>query len=828
MFQFKQISPNIQKSLFKRIDALNRENEMKPLEPRSLDNSKHMDEMFTKSCWAKVTSAVPELDKDGKKVGNKLFRISSAFKDNQPLNKPLTSKDSLFTNDPLATFRPHSGIQSITTSFKNHSIQNIEISWKFWDINEFDKYENALLKHGRVVLVEFGWAKNDIINVNQQQVQDTSDMLQIFRATNKQIKEAGGDYYCAMGKITSFNYKINEQGGFDCTTTLVSMGSTLFKGQIEDAESKVPESIAKNNSKKLEEAYSKSNLYFEKFMENLDKNIELDVKDGAVGVYYDGEKGYCNWAWFEDTVLNTFFGWTTESGDALPKEGNDDFGNPNEPMLTSVLSKDVTFEMGKDNNKVEKSVSGPTKCRSSKNLFTNSIDIVLPKKTAGLSSIKSNGKTLSGDVGSIMNDKFEGTETLKDYVSLFEKLKEINDEFPAFEEDGKGIIRNFVFSSDMLKHHFGQGVRDLESALNSFWSSVSSQYGGYGDFGVVVSTNNNGQIGVVDNYTTEFRVKDVNPELDMTHTMSKERDCNRTFVFRNYGKNSLLKSFDVDVKLSSAQATMAMFHGNKKIGTKGNNTTNKPEDIGVAALAKLQNVEMGGQEGSDKEPRKDTVLKEITHPFLENKIAKRVNIKDQDSGVKLVESKGELKKSIGDKSPEEIQKELESQKQSEKQINEFNEAYNWFDSDNPQNAGLIYNPDGSMINSYEKSMNYLLTKSVESRTEVDPLVPLGVSFDIPGIGGIDLYDMFAIDYLPETYRRFALFQVSGMDHTLNESGWVTSITGQMRIDMDGLEAATGKIVEEEDIVVDTTVGKDKSVNFIDLTIASREEEKESE
>ena len=79
MFQFKQISPNIQKSLFKRIDALNRENEMKPLEPRALDNSKHMDEMFTKSCWAKVTSAVPELDNDGKKVGNKLFRISSPF-----------------------------------------------------------------------------------------------------------------------------------------------------------------------------------------------------------------------------------------------------------------------------------------------------------------------------------------------------------------------------------------------------------------------------------------------------------------------------------------------------------------------------------------------------------------------------------------------------------------------------------------------------------------------------------------------------------------------------------------------------------------------------
>ena len=140
----------------------------------------------------------------------------------------------------------------------------------------------------------------------------------------------------------------------------------------------------------------------------------------------------------------------------------------------------------------------------------------------------------------------------------------------------------------------------------------------------------------------------------------------------------------------------------------------------------------------------------------------------------------------------------------------------------------IVNPDGSMINSYEKSMNYLLTKSAESRKEVDPLVPLGVSFSIPGIGGIDLYDMFAIDYLPETYRRFALFQVSGMEHTLDENGWTTSITGQMRIDMDGLEEATGKIVEEEAVVIDTTVSKDKSINFIDLTIASREDEKESE
>ena len=51
----------------------------------------------------------------------------------------------------------------------------------------------------------------------------------------------------------------------------------------------------------------------------LDKNIELDVKDGAVGVYYDGEKGYCNWAWFEDNILQDFFNLSTKDGVELQK-----------------------------------------------------------------------------------------------------------------------------------------------------------------------------------------------------------------------------------------------------------------------------------------------------------------------------------------------------------------------------------------------------------------------------------------------------------------------------------------------------------------------------
>ena len=867
MFQFDQIDKNIQQTLFNRIDALNRDKSYSPLQPRNVDASNAMDEMLTKSVWARVTSAVYDYDDDGNVDEKKLFRLSSAFEGGEvktPINKPLTSRESLFTNDPKAVFRPHSGITSISTSFKNHSIQNVTINWKFWDIRDLDssekgfrRYKNALLTHGRLVLVEFGWSKNNGIvhgktpdpDKEVPPVTDANDMVQIFRATNERIKKAGGDYYCAIGKIKSFTYKINDQGGFDCTTELTSMGSTLFKGQIEsNPDESVPELIAENNSKIKEEAWTDSNFKFEKFMENLDSNLADAQEKSHEGVYHNGDKGWCNWAWFEDIVLNTFFAFTTEGENLVQPDGTKDYGNPNKTLLTSFLSKGVSFKMEKKGDKEPEVISGPTTCRSSRNLFTISRDIVLPGKTAQLIQPKTDDEGyaigLTGEVGEIMNEKFKG-ETLQQYANFFADMQNIEkselipkfvmtkeemktddtetkdiDESKSILVEGKGIIRNFLFSSDYLKAHFGSGIRDLEGALSSFWSSVSAQYGNYWDFKVVNQTNNTGQIGVVDLYSTKYRVADVNPELDMTHTKSKERDCNRTFVFRNYGKDSLMKSFDMDVQLSSAQATMALFHTNKNSKKKGNTGTNKPEDFGLRALAELQNTDLSKADGEDTNKNKSPVLKNMTNYALEGLIAQRDNVSDQDSPLHGKPAPKSFKAALGDQSMTEVQSELESNRQSEEEIEEFNEAYNWFDIKNPNNIGLIYNPDGTMIPSYEKTMIYLLTMSPEAQYEIDPLVPLGVTFTMAGIGGIDLYDMFAVDYLPEVYRKYALFQVSSQDHQLDASGWTTSITGQMRIDMKGLKKDTGKLIEEEtkEVIGDGT----ESISFVDFHVKARE------
>ena len=112
-------------------------------------------------------------------VSSKPFRLSGNFKNGQPINRPITSKVNLMNNPSTSTLgRQHAGVTGVSTSFKNHSIQNVTINWKLYDRDDFDVYEQGFLKHGRIVLVEFGW---NVPNVNLGTMEKPQDMLQYYR-----------------------------------------------------------------------------------------------------------------------------------------------------------------------------------------------------------------------------------------------------------------------------------------------------------------------------------------------------------------------------------------------------------------------------------------------------------------------------------------------------------------------------------------------------------------------------------------------------------------------------------------------------------------------
>ena len=64
---------------------------------------------------------------------------------------------------------------------------------------------------------------------------------------------------------------------------------------------------------------------------------------------------------------------------------------------------------------------------------------------------------------------------------------------------------------------------------------------------------------------------------------------------------------------------------------------------------------------------------------------------------------------------------------------------------------------------------------IEDRNKVDVLAPVELEITIDGIGGIIPGNAFHVDYIPEEYQKYCVFQVLGVDHTVGTDSWNTTI-----------------------------------------------------
>tara|TARA_A100001201_G_C4092941_1_gene202763 strand:- start:87 stop:2597 length:2511 start_codon:yes stop_codon:yes gene_type:complete len=794
-----QIKPNIQLQLFDRINSMNRTDENRnPLSTISKEiESNPYSEMLTKSCWVRVSGTTPtyEKDEDGKfirplkTIEETPLQLRSDFENGQLINRPITSKTNLLNNTPTSNLRAGVGVTGITTQFKNHSIQNITINWKMYDPDDFEVYEKSFLKHGRTVLVEFGWS---VPGIEFNTLKNVNDMFSYYSALEEKILQGGGNYNAAIGTIKNFSWTVGPNGEYDCTTELTSMGNTLFKG-TQDPGDNVLEVTKKKNEQLLSEAFREAGERFDLILENLNDILRNTIEKKPTlsdKIYYNeiDNKSYCTWGYFEDKVLNRFF--------AVASKPNVDISAGYEGLLTYIQSTDESYEMetGSDTDEPTfTAVSGDNVCRWHKNLFTIGKDIIIPEKVIGLTSIKDAG----GE-----NSQFDNEDTRNAYNDVYQTFSDIQKSFKPFKVDGEeyGVIRNFVFSADFLAKQF-KGIRDIESGLQSFWSNVTARYGGFWDFGVFQSQTKNGKIAVVDRFLTKFRIKDTNPfrvegkKSTYESLDASKADAKTVFVFPLYNNRGLFKDFSITVNMSSAMATQAMFHSNTDYKTSGFGGSGAPENKGVVALAKLHNTSVSAN--PNENAGEDGLLKEIFFPFIKGLSVKTVEDEDGKITYELGESedKGEYY--------ETLQKKIDQEnKAADAQSRLDDKGSRWLtddEIDQPQKAGLVYDRNGNLLPSFVRGMQWYLNKGPESKTSFDPLTPLQCSFTMPGIAGIKMYDVFAVDYLPELYRRFGMFMVTSMNHTLSPQGWDTQIQGNLRVDMEGLEEYAKEINAQEEV-----------------------------
>ena len=61
------------------------------------------------------------------------------------------------------------------------------------------------------------------------------------------------------------------------------------------------------------------------------------------------------------------------------------------------------------------------------------------------------------------------------------------------------------------------------------------------------------------------------------------------------------------------------------------------------------------------------------------------------------------------------------------------------------------------------------------------LLPFEVNLRIYGVSSLLVGDTFTVSYLPEKYRKMVYFQITGISHNIENTGWTTEITSVMRM-----------------------------------------------
>lgn len=130
-------------------------------------------------------------------------------------------------------FRPRPGITSIKTDFKGTmgSTKSAIVEFQCWSLDDLEIIEQLYMVPGMSIILEWGWSLNSkgemvgpLSTFLDTPSKDSQFMIKIMKSILKYRKDYYGSYDGLVGIVTNFNYKLNDQLGFDCSVELVAPG----------------------------------------------------------------------------------------------------------------------------------------------------------------------------------------------------------------------------------------------------------------------------------------------------------------------------------------------------------------------------------------------------------------------------------------------------------------------------------------------------------------------------------------------------------------------------------------------------------------------------
>jgi hypothetical protein len=169
--------------------------------------------------------------------------IADLAKNNILLGGLLNSKSSYLIGNDALGIKPMPGITNISVKNKGAygSLRQVTVNFQCWDVRQLEQLEVLYMRPGFTVLLEWGWLpyidkdgnlKNTLHSDESFFTRRDVDLQDYFKDLKALVTKSEGNYDFMFGYVMNYSWKLRDDGGYDCSTEIISTGEVLESYKI--------------------------------------------------------------------------------------------------------------------------------------------------------------------------------------------------------------------------------------------------------------------------------------------------------------------------------------------------------------------------------------------------------------------------------------------------------------------------------------------------------------------------------------------------------------------------------------------------------------------
>jgi hypothetical protein len=194
----------------------------------------------SRTAWIRMTSAVNvdkknTLSQDNVLLGGALYNKAPRSGVGSTGEKAYSTKTPSGVNHRLG-MKPMPGITGIDIKSKGGygSLKEVTVKFNCWDIRQLEELELLYMRPGYSVLVEWGWIPyldnsgklSTIVDLTNDVLTGGKTKEEIWKSIHEKSTK-NGNYDAIYGFIKNYSWNARDDGGYDCTTDIMTMGEII-------------------------------------------------------------------------------------------------------------------------------------------------------------------------------------------------------------------------------------------------------------------------------------------------------------------------------------------------------------------------------------------------------------------------------------------------------------------------------------------------------------------------------------------------------------------------------------------------------------------------